>query len=237
MTTGHDRYNGVPDRGQDTEDESGEAAEAGQGDGLGEELVTNLAAGGAEGTAQADLTSAFEDGDHHGVRDADAADEQGDRGHADEEAGEGSLRGALRGERVRGAADLDQAGILRCDRLGQNGVHVLHGALVRLDEQLGRTAVKAQLGACGLPADQDRAIDIGGERDAAKDADDAEPAAAEQHLRGRDARDQVGVAQAGGGDRAEHRGRNPLGGLGQVAARPDLRAQDFGEVASGRPGP
>ena len=43
--------------------------------------------GRAEGAAQADLGAALEDGDHHDVGDADAADQQRDRAEAEEQGG------------------------------------------------------------------------------------------------------------------------------------------------------
>src|SRR5262249_42973430 len=64
----------------------GQAAEDGEQDGFGQELDPDLPLGGAEGTAQADLGAAFQDGDDHDVGDPDAADQQGHRAEAEEQA-------------------------------------------------------------------------------------------------------------------------------------------------------
>ena len=58
-----------------------DAADAGERDGLDEELEQHLAGAGADGEADADLAGALGDGDEHDVHDADAADEQADAGH------------------------------------------------------------------------------------------------------------------------------------------------------------
>ena len=63
-----------------------QAAEGRQEQGFGQELLGDVAAGGAEGAAQADLGAAFEDRDDHDVGDADTADEQGDGSQAEEQA-------------------------------------------------------------------------------------------------------------------------------------------------------
>jgi hypothetical protein len=58
------------------EQHPGEPAGGGQEQGLGEELHADVASGGAEGAAQADLGAAFQHRDDHDVGDADPADEQ-----------------------------------------------------------------------------------------------------------------------------------------------------------------
>ena len=85
----------------DADDGAGDAAEDGEEQGFGEELFGDVAAGGAERAAQADLGAAFEDGDDHDVGDADAADEQGDRAEAEEQAVVGAFGGDLGFEDVR----------------------------------------------------------------------------------------------------------------------------------------
>ena len=57
------------------EDDADGSAEQSEQDGFGEELGADVAFGGAEGAAQADLGAAFEDGDDHDVGDADGADD------------------------------------------------------------------------------------------------------------------------------------------------------------------
>jgi len=57
-------------------EDTGEAADEGEQDRLGEELRPDLGLGRAEGAAEADLGAAFEDGDDHDVGDADGSDDQ-----------------------------------------------------------------------------------------------------------------------------------------------------------------
>ncbi len=54
--------------------------------GLGQELSGDVAPGGAERATQADLATSLQHRDHHDVRDADRAHEQGDGAEAEEEA-------------------------------------------------------------------------------------------------------------------------------------------------------
>jgi len=58
----------------DTGEEADAAADEGDDGGLGEELAADVASGGAEGFADADLAGALGDGDEHDVHDADAAE-------------------------------------------------------------------------------------------------------------------------------------------------------------------
>jgi hypothetical protein len=79
----------------DAEDDAHDAADAGEQDGLDEELDDDVCLAGAQGAADADLAGALGDGGEHDVHDADAADEQGDGGDGAEHDGENAL-GALR---------------------------------------------------------------------------------------------------------------------------------------------
>ena len=56
-----------------------QAADAGEHDGLDQELLGDVAPLGAQGPADADLAGPLGDGRQHDVHDADAADQQRDR--------------------------------------------------------------------------------------------------------------------------------------------------------------
>src|SRR5262249_34841826 len=114
---------GVPGGDRGAEQHAGAAAEGGQQHRFGEELEADGPAGGAEGASQPDLGAAFQDCDHHGVGDADAANQQGDRVQAQQQAGEGDLGGGLGCERVGGAGDVDLVGLGRVGGAGQQAAY------------------------------------------------------------------------------------------------------------------
>ena len=72
------------------------AADAGQRDGFDEELQQHFARCGADGEADADLVRALGHGDEHDVHDADAADQQRHPCHRREQHGHELRRGAQR---------------------------------------------------------------------------------------------------------------------------------------------
>ena len=72
-----------------------QAADAGEHDGLDQELLGDVAPLGAQGAADADLAGPLGDGRQHDVHDADAADQQRDRGDRAEDDAE--LPGRLLG--------------------------------------------------------------------------------------------------------------------------------------------
>ena len=72
------------------------AADAGQRDGFDEELQQHFARCGADGEADADLVRALGHGDEHDVHDADAADQQRHTGHRSEQHGHELRRGTQR---------------------------------------------------------------------------------------------------------------------------------------------
>ncbi len=98
---------GIGDDGGGAEEDTGHAAGQGQQGGLGEELGADLAAGGAEGAAQADFLTAFQHGDDHDVGDTDGTDEEGDGAEAEEQGVEGTFGVGLRGECSRRLGDGD----------------------------------------------------------------------------------------------------------------------------------
>ena len=69
------------------EGDADDAADAGEGDGLDEELQQDLPRTGTDGKADADLAGALGDGDEHDIHDAYAADEQAHAGHGTEQGG------------------------------------------------------------------------------------------------------------------------------------------------------
>src|SRR5216684_7367991 len=71
------------------DDDAKDAADKGDEDGFREELETNLAFGGADRFADADLANAGADGGEHDVHDADAADQQHDQRHREQNHGHG----------------------------------------------------------------------------------------------------------------------------------------------------
>ena len=77
--------------GDDAEAGAERAADEGEDHRLGEKLDEDVALGGAEGAADADLTGALEDVGEHDVHDADAADEEGDGGDGGHHEGEDAL--------------------------------------------------------------------------------------------------------------------------------------------------
>src|SRR5712691_1752440 len=195
---------GVDGGGKRAGDHAGCAAEQGEEDRLGEELRADLAFGSAEGAAKADLGATFEDADQHDVADPDRADQQRDCAEAEEEAVEGALCGGAGGERGGGLADVDLVG---CFGVGGGGKHGLDGgdlACLRADVDGGRMVVEGEVALGGRKADQDGAVDFGGEQGRVEDAGDVEPLATEPDpFAGNDAVDSEPL----GGGGAEHRDR------------------------------
>jgi arabinofuranan 3-O-arabinosyltransferase len=94
---------GVPEGDGAAGQDPGRPAEDGQQERLGEELGTDLPARRPLGPAQADLPPPLQNGNDHGVGDADTTDEQADGAEAEEQAGEGPGGGGTGGEGVRRA--------------------------------------------------------------------------------------------------------------------------------------
>ena len=69
------------------EGDAEQAADEGEGDGFDEELAEDVAAFCANGFAEPDLAGSFGDADEHDVHDADAADDEADKGDGAEEEG------------------------------------------------------------------------------------------------------------------------------------------------------
>ncbi len=90
----------------DTDD----TAEQGEQDRLGEELRADMASGGAQRAAQADLGAAFEDRDDHDVGDAYRTDKQRDGTETQEQAVERALRVGPGDQSSRGLAHVDLVG-------------------------------------------------------------------------------------------------------------------------------
>src|SRR3972149_2975470 len=109
----HDRPvldGGVERRRECAGDDADGAAETGEEDGFGEELDEDVAPGGAEGAAEADLGATLENADEHDVGDTHRADEEGDGAEAEEEAVEGAFGFGTGFQRGRRPADGDFAG-------------------------------------------------------------------------------------------------------------------------------
>ena len=105
--------------GQRPQADASGAADESEEDGFGEELDPDVTFGGAQGAAQPDLGSSFEDGDDHDVGHPDRADEQGDGAEAEEEVVEGALGVGLGHQRGGGLGHVDFAGVLRVGGRGQ----------------------------------------------------------------------------------------------------------------------
>src|SRR5262249_21553810 len=190
----------------------------------------DVPAGGAEGAAQADFGAPFEHRDDHGVGDADAADQQGDRAQAEQQRGQRGVGGVFGGERVGGPGDGDFVGVLRVGGGGQDrgdrGDRVVAGAGV----DGGGVPVEPQLRGGGGPADQGGVVQFGGERDRAEDAGDGEPVPAEPDLGGGGG---AGHAEGPGGGRAEHYRGVADGGRVEPGAGGQAGADSGGQVGLG----
>src|SRR4029453_15345899 len=189
------------------------AAQQRQQQRLDHELGADVALGGAQGAAQADLGAALQHADDHDVGDADPTDQQRHPAKPQQQRVERALGGGLGGQRVGGAGDLDLVGVLG---VGGGRQHPLHpGDLVGVGAHVdgaGRAVVAEQrLG--GGEADQRGPVQLGRQRHRRQDADHGEPAAPEPHLA-------AGLvdAQLGRGGRAEHGGGGGGGGGGGPGA-------------------
>ena len=170
-----------------------------------------MAAGGAEGSAQSDLRTPFQDGDDHDVGDADAADQQGDGAEAEEQAAVGALGGDLGREDVGGedvpSRSVGLAGLTVAGSTAATAVTWLGTAA---DVQLGGMAIEGEVLLGDGEADEGHGVQLGQQRHGAQDADDGEPVPADPHLGGRGevadaeedgglgAEDDRGVASGGG---------------------------------------
>jgi len=79
-------------------DDAEEASDERDEYGFDDELADDVALGGADGTADANLASALEDGGEHDVHDADAADEKRDGSDGDHDGVEELFGAFLLGE-------------------------------------------------------------------------------------------------------------------------------------------
>jgi hypothetical protein len=104
---------GVDGGRDDAEDDPGGAACQREQDGLGQELGADLAAGGAQRSAQPDLLAALQDRDDHDVGHPGGPYQQRDRAQAEEQRVERADRVRLRGQRVRRLRDVDLTEVFR----------------------------------------------------------------------------------------------------------------------------
>ena len=143
-----------------------------------------MAAAGAQGSAQADLRTAFEDGDDHDVGDADPADQQGDRTQGEEKAVVGAFGGHFGLEDVGGMTRVDSGRVGRVDGGAQHGCDGVdlagHGPQV----DLARVAVESEVLLGDGEADEGHAVHLGDQLDRLEDADDREPVPADPDLGG-----------------------------------------------------
>jgi hypothetical protein len=117
------------------------SAEQSEQDGFGEELGVDVASGGTESAAQADLGTAFEYGDDHEVGDADRADEESDGAEA-----EASASGVgLRDQRGGGSADRDLVGVLGVGGVGKEVIDGVDPVVLGADVDGGEVPVEAQI--------------------------------------------------------------------------------------------
>ena len=100
------------------------ASEKGEQDRLGQELDADVAFGGAEGAAQSDLGSPFENRDDHDVGHPDRPHKQRNGAETQEEAVEGALGVGLGDKSGRRLGDVDLVGVLR---VGGGGEEVVDG--------------------------------------------------------------------------------------------------------------
>ena len=201
------------------DDGAGQAAEERQEEGFGQELLGDVAAGGAQGAAQADLGAAFEDGDDHDVGDADAADEQGDGAQAEEQAVVGAFGGDLGLQDVGGVGDVHgRRGLAGLTVAGSTAATALTWLGSVRTIQLGGVAVEARSTArrSGKPMNAMLSIWVT-QRDVAQDADHGEPVPADPHL--------GGVGQVVDAEQA-----------GRLGAQDDRRVAGGGRVEEGAVG-
>ncbi len=163
-----------------------------------------MAAGGALRAAEADFGAALQHRHHHGVGDADAADQERHGAEPEQQAGEGDIGCCLGGERAGGAGDVDRVGRLGVGGGGEKAAHGFHRIGIAADVKRGDVALEIEVALARRPADQRREVEHRHQRDRREDADHGEPAAAEPHrLADQPATD----AEPGGGSGAEHHGR------------------------------
>jgi hypothetical protein len=129
--------------------------------------------------AQPELGAAFQDGDDHDVGDADRADQEGDGAEAEEQGVERALGLGPGGEGVRGAGDVDLAGVFRAGLGAELVVDADDGGLGvgGADVDLRRVPVEAQVLLGAGEADQDGGVDLGGVGVGVENAGDVEPLA------------------------------------------------------------
>ncbi len=77
VDVGVERHGRDQVRGDDGDNDTGDAGEEGQDEAFQQELGEDVAAAGAEGFHDADFAGSLGDGDQHDVHDADAADGEG----------------------------------------------------------------------------------------------------------------------------------------------------------------
>ena len=218
---------GVDGGGCGAEGDADGTAEESEQDGFGEELGADVAPGGAEGAAQADLGAAFEDGDDHDVGDADRADQEGDGAEAEEQAVEGAFGVGLGDQGGGGLADVDLVGVLGVGGGGEEVVDGVDPVVLGAEVDGGGVAVEAQVLLCRGVADQDGGVDGRGEHGRFEDAGHVEPLAADPDaFAGVDAVD----PEALGGSRAEHGDGFLGGGRVEVVALGDAGGDHREEV-------
>jgi hypothetical protein len=181
---GVERHRGDEVGGDEGDDHAGGSGEEGEDEAFDEELGEDVAAPGAEGLHEADLSGALGDGDQHDVHDADTADGEG---HGSDDA-EKDLKGEGEGDHLFAVFDgvPDGEGFfvfgVEVVTLGEDGADGLDGAEVDVggggleDDGVG-VALLAE-GAHGVEGDEDVFVVgavVGGVLDfVAEDADDGE---------------------------------------------------------------
>src|SRR5262245_59430922 len=142
-----------------------------------------MAAGGTLCPTQPDLGAAFQHGDHHGVGDAYATDQQRDSTQAKQQAGKGGLCGSLSGKRIGGPRYVHLVGPLRMDSTGEQSTNDLARSRIGPDVEHGDGAVEAEIALSGWPPYQRAEVEQRHEPYRLQDADNSEPLPAEPDLR------------------------------------------------------
>src|SRR5581483_2258201 len=161
--------------GDDAGGDTDGAADERQQDGLGEELRPDVRRRGAEGAAEPDLATAFEDADEHDVGDTNRADEERHGAEPEEEAVERALRLRTGGEGGGGLADLDLVGRLRVGRGTEHRLNCGGLARDRADVDRGGVAVEAEVALRRREPYEHGGVDLGREGGGVEDSGEVEP--------------------------------------------------------------
>ena len=166
---------GVHGRHDRAEEHTGEPAEEGQDAGFHEELPGDVTAPSTERPPHADLAPPLEHGDHHHVRDPDAADDEGDGAEPEQQVAQRGVGRGAGGQGIGRSRHVDLVRRLGVDAPGQHGPHLLDLVGHRADVQRRRRAGRLEQLVGDRVADQCGGVEVGGQRCGFDDADHREP--------------------------------------------------------------